>query len=187
MELSLNSEITTSKTASRAIGVAAFVILTCLGAFVRIPLVISPVPLTLQTFFVLLSGACLGARRGALSQGLYCLLGTLGLPVFTGAGFGLLYLAGPTGGYLAGFVVAGLVLGRFIGTARNLARVFCLMCLADAILLGMGAGWLAIGCGFSIAQAFTAGMLVFVPGDLIKAFAASLVYQKIRNRCSEVF
>src|SRR5512137_1746469 len=111
MELSLHTELIRSKAASRAAAVAVFAVLSMLGAFVRIPIPWSPVPLTLQTFFVLLSGACLGRRLGAVSQVCYVLVGIAGLPVFSQAGSGLLYLAGPTGGYLAGFIAASLWIG----------------------------------------------------------------------------
>lgn len=88
MEAILKREIVVNKTACRIIGVTVFVILTSLGAFVRIPLPFTPVPVTLQTFFVLLSGAVLGGAIGAASQLSYLLLGTAGLPIFTNAGSG---------------------------------------------------------------------------------------------------
>ena len=96
MEAVLKKEVILDKTLCRVMGVLTFVILTSLGAFVRIPLPFSPVPITLQTFFVLLSGALLGSNLGTISQLSYLLLGASGLPVFTGAGSGLFYLLGPT-------------------------------------------------------------------------------------------
>jgi biotin transport system substrate-specific component len=95
MEALLRKEIILNKTLCRVIGIAVFIILTSLGAFVRIPLPFSPVPLTLQTFFVLLGGALLGSNLGALSQLSYIFLGVLGLPVFSGAGSGLSYFWAP--------------------------------------------------------------------------------------------
>ena len=86
MEVILKKELVLNKAACRIIGVAIFVVLTSLGAFVRIPLPFTPVPLTLQTMFVLLSGAFLGSGLAATAQLGYILLGLSGVPIFTGAG-----------------------------------------------------------------------------------------------------
>ena len=110
----LSKEIVIDRTATRAIGLFCFIILTALGAYVRIPLPFTPVPITLQTFFVLLSGAVLGRKWGSASQMGYLLLGIVGLPVFAGAGAGFAYLFGPTGGYIIGFIVASWLVGRII-------------------------------------------------------------------------
>jgi len=98
MEAVLKRELTGSKTLNIAIGVCFFLPLTALGAFVRVPLPFTPVPITLQTFFVLLSGAFLGRRSGSLTQLLYLVMGVCGAPIFTGAASGWIYLLGPTGG-----------------------------------------------------------------------------------------
>jgi biotin transport system substrate-specific component len=188
MELALNKEISHSKTVSRIIGIAFFAILSCLGAFVRIPLPGSPVPITLQTFFVLLSGACLCGNLGGASQSIYVLSGMAGLPVFTGAGVGLLYLLGPTGGYVFGFIIASLFVGNLIRRRGNrLFSVFLIFCLADFILLTCGTLWLKVVTGCSFAQAIATGFLPFMLGDLLKASAASAVYSRVRKRCLEVF
>ena len=89
MEALLKREVILNKTLCRVMGVLTFVILTSLGAFVRIPLPFTPVPLTLQTFFILLCGAFLGSKLGVTAQLSYMFLGVLGLPIFTGAGSGL--------------------------------------------------------------------------------------------------
>jgi len=188
MEAILKQEIISNKTACRAIGVAVFVILTSLGAFVRIPLPFSPVPLTLQTFFVLLSGAFLGGNLGAVAQMSYIFLGLSGLPIFTGAGSGLLYLAGPTGGYLLGFVLASLFTARFIKFAgRNLYSVLAIMVIADLLLLASGVIWLKILFGWPLSKLLFAGFLPFLPGDLLKAGAAAIIYLRLKPRLKEVF
>ena len=128
MESVLKKEIVLNKTLSRIFCLLMFIILTTLGAFIRIPLPFSPVPITLQTFFVLLSGALLGANLGITAQLSYVCLGLSGLPIFTGTGSGALYLFGPTGGYLAGFVLASFLLGKTIKYSRgNLLSVFGLV------------------------------------------------------------
>jgi len=114
--------------ASRAVLlVVGFALLTALGAQVRIP--IQPVPITLQTFFVLLGGLMLGPNLGALAQVLYVSLGAAGAPVFAGEGVGRAYLLGPTGGYLLGFAASAWLVGQLIrvldvrpGLSLDLAR-----------------------------------------------------------------
>ena len=109
----LNKEIIIGKVAGKSLGIVTFTLLTVLGAYIRLPLPFTPVPITAQTFFVFLSGLCLGKRWASISQIAYLLLGVGGLSVFTGGG-GFFYLVGPTGGYLFGFIVASWVIGRFI-------------------------------------------------------------------------
>ena len=93
--------------AAAAAGVIGFALLTALGAAVRIPLPFTPVPITLQTLFVLLAGVTLGPRLGAASMAFYLLLGTAGYHVFAGSErCGLQTIFGPTGGYLLGFLLA---------------------------------------------------------------------------------
>lgn len=188
MERILKKEIVLDKTACRTIGVSVFVILTSLGAFVRIPLPFSPVPITLQTFFVLLSGAVLGAGLGSLAQLSYVLLGIAGIPIFTSAGSGLLYLFGPTGGYLLGFVLASLLIGKFIRYAKdNLFFIFALFSIADFLLLACGVIWLKIIFGYSLKKLLFIGFIPFIPGDLFKALLASIIYLRLKPRLKEIF
>ena len=188
MEAVLKREIILNKTACRIIGVSVFVILISLGAFVRIPLPFSPVPITLQTLFVLLSAACLGSNLGLITQLSYILLGVSGLPIFTGAGSGLFYLLGPTGGYIFGFVLAGFLVGRFIKYSRNnLFLIFGILSLGDLIILCSGIIWLKILLGYTWVKLLFIGFIPFIPGDLLKAFVASILYLKLNSRLKEVF
>lgn len=185
-ELILKKEIVVNKAICRAIGIITFTILTCFGAFVRIPLPFTPVPITLQTFFVLLSGAVLG-KFGIISQFCYILLGVLGLPVFTNAGSGLFYLLGPTGGYLFGFLLASYFLGKMISKGKSFLSIFILMCIADLIILSLGSIWLKILFGYSIDKILLIGFLPFIPGDLLKIILASTLFFKINSRTEEIF
>jgi len=188
MEAILKKEVIVNKVLCRTIGVLTFIILTSLGAFVRIPLPFTPVPITLQTFFVLLSGAFLGSGLGLLSQAGYMLLGAFGMPVFTNAAYGPLYLLGPTGGYIFGFSLAALFIGSFIKYAKgNLLCIFGIFCLADALLLSCGVLWLKIILGFSFHKIFIIGFLPFVVPDLLKAFIAAGIYLKFKTRLKEIF
>lgn len=186
MEAILHRELITNRLVCRIIGVGFFVIATMFGAFVRLPLPFTPVPLTLQTFFVISSGLLLGGL-GSISQISYLILGVSGLPVFAASTSGLSYLSGPTGGYLLGFVVATAFLARFIRLAKGLFGVFILACLADLIILSVGTLWLKIILGYSIQKAFFLGLVPFIPGDLFKAFAAATLYLKLKPRLKEIF
>lgn len=188
MEAILKKELILNKTLCRIFGVSVFVILTALGAYVRIPLPFTPVPITLQTFFVLLSGAFLGAGFGASAQFGYILLGASGLPIFTGAGSGPLYLFGPTAGYLLGFVLAAFFIGRFIRYAQNnLFRTFGLFLAGDLILLAIGTVWLRFLFGYNLTRLLFIGFMPFLPGDLFKAYLAATLYLKLKPRLKEIF
>jgi len=188
MEAVLKREVILNKTLCRVMGVLTFVILTSLGAFVRIPLPFSPVPITLQTFFVLLSGALLGSNLGTISQLSYLLLGVSGLPVFTGAGSGIFYLLGPTGGYILGFVLAVSFIGWSIKYSQNnFFTVFAVLFLGDLILLTCGIIWLKLLLGYSFTKVLLIGFIPFIPGDLLKALAAAAIYLKLKSRLAEIF
>ncbi|MCS6992217.1 MAG: biotin transporter BioY [Anaerolineales bacterium] len=149
-------------------------LLVALFAQIRIPLPFTPVPLTGQTFAVLLVGAALGAQRGFASLGLYTLLGVIGLPVFAGGAAGASHLFGPTGGYLVGFVVAAYVIGALAerGLERNLRTSLLPFAVGTVIIYALGAGWLAFYVGPQAALA--KGILPFLPGDLLKLLLAAL-------------
>ncbi len=187
MEAILHKEIILNKTICRLFCLMTFVLLTALGAFVRIPLPFTPVPITLQTFFVLLSGALLGSNLATLSQLSYMAIGLAGAPVFTQAGSGLSYLLGPTGGYLFGFLLVSFWLGRFIKYGRgNLILIFAIVYAADFLLLLCGVIWLKFILGYSFRQAFFLGLVPFIPGDCLKATAAAIIYLRISERIKQV-
>lgn len=143
-------------------------------AQVRIPLPFTPVPITGQTLGVLLVGAGLGSRRGAGSLALYLVWGILGLPVFTGWSSGIAHLAGPTGGYLVGFILAAFVTGWLC--ERKLDRRWTTALLpflaGEAIIYLFGVTWLASFIGAR--QALVAGLWPFLPGDVLKLVLAAL-------------
>ena len=150
---------------------SAFVGLT---AQVEIPL--WPVPLTLQTLGVLFTGAVLGSQRGVLSLLLYLAEGLIGLPVFAGGASGIAQLLGPTSGYLVGFVVAAGVVGWLAerGWDRRLVWTVLAMVIGNLAIYALGVAWLAIFLG-DLQAALVKGVLIFVPGDLLKIALAALV------------
>lgn len=161
--------------------VAAAVAVTAVCAQVSIPLGFTPVPLTLQTFAVLLSGAALGPRRGALAQALYWCVGAVGLPVFSDGSGGWDAASGATFGYLAGFVLAAVTVGWLSGRGndRNVVSSLSAMVLATSLIYVCGALWLSRSLGIPLAtgerNAISLGVAPFLAGDAIKVLAASLV------------
>ncbi len=143
-------------------------------AQVRIPLPFTPVPITGQTFAVLLIGAALGSRRGAASLLLYLVEGALGLPVFSGGAAGFAALAGPTGGYLLGFVCAAFLVGLLAerGMDRHFISALPVFLAGEAVIYLFGVTWLATFVGPS--RAFADGLFPFILGDAIKLVAAAL-------------
>lgn len=146
-------------------------------AQVRIPL--QPVPITGQTLAVLLVGMALGSRRGVLAVLAYLGMGAAGLPFFTGAQSGLVYMAGPTGGYLAGFILAAWLVGWLAerGWDRNLGTTLAAMALGNLAIYAVGVSWLAVLVGgFSgPSGAVALGLTPFLLGDVIKALIAALL------------
>lgn len=154
--------------------VAAGALLVALLAQVRIPLPFTPVPLTGQTFGVLLVGAALGSKRGFAALGLYTGLGLVGAPVFAGGASGLGYALGPTGGYLFGFILSAYIIGLLAerGLERDIRTSLLPFAVGTVIIYVLGAGGLAFYVGPQAAIA--KGVLPFLPGDLLKLVLAAL-------------
>jgi biotin transport system substrate-specific component len=148
------------------------ILLLSLAAQVQIPL--QPVPITGQTFGVLLVGALLGARRGALTVAGYVTAGVAGLPVFAGGAAGLARLFGPTGGYLIGFVAAAWLVGWLSerGWDRRLTTAAAAMLLGTAVIYFFGLPWLSIFVGWR--QVVALGLAPFIVGDVLKLALAAL-------------
>jgi biotin transport system substrate-specific component len=162
--------------ASELLLVLAGSALIALSAWVAIPLPFSPVPVTGQTFAVLLVGSALGSRRGAASALAYLAEGAWGLPVFAGGAAGPHVLVGPTGGYLAGFVLGAFVCGGLAerGWDRRPLPTLGSMLIGNLAILAPGLLWLCriVGPGRVLAL----GLFPFVLGDAVKiAFAAALL------------
>lgn len=165
-----------------ALLVVGFSLLTALCARIVIPLPFTPVPITGQTFAVLLTGAALGARRGAAAMGLYVLEGLVGLPVFAGGASGLARLLGPTGGYLLGYIAAAYLTGTLAerGWDRTVRWAAAAMAAGNVVVYLFGVPWLALvprvvgGVPLGWERAVTLGLLPFIPGDLIKLAAAAV-------------
>lgn len=145
-------------------------------AQVEILLPFTPVPITGQTFGVLLVGALLGSKRGAASMILYLTEGALGLPFFAGGASGLGILTGATAGYLVGFIGAAYVVGRLAerGLERSVGTSIIPFLVGTVIIYVCGVAWLSILVG-GLGKAIELGMLPFLVGDAVKLVLASLV------------
>jgi biotin transport system substrate-specific component len=162
------------------VAVVGFALFTALAAQITIPLGFTPVPITGQTFAVLLAGGVLGANRGALSMGLYVALGAIGLPFYAEGTGGWTVATGATMGYLVGFVVAGYVVGKMAehGQDRKLSTSLPAFLAGSLIIYGFGATWLAFDLGLPLtaeagqSSAVSLGVAPFLVGDVLKALLA---------------
>lgn len=157
------------------------VALTTAGAYLRVP--VGPVPISLQTLFVLLAGALLGPRLGAAAMASYVILGLIGLPLFTGGG-GPQYIFSPTFGFLLAFplsaMVVGLLLGPQVGGVnRGTGRKLLAMAAGSFVIYLVGIPWLGLnllliqGKSVGIPALLVMGMVPFLPGDIVKMLLAT--------------
>ncbi|MFH1992834.1 MAG: biotin transporter BioY [Pseudomonadota bacterium] len=153
--------------------------LTAAGAYLAIP--IGPVPIILQNLFVFLSGLLLGSRWGFASVAVYLLAGAVGLPVFAGGLGGIGRLAGPTGGYLVGFLPAVWVIGWISERSKTniFADVFAMICGA-VITYAFGVTWLKTVTGMTLTKTLAVGVYPFLFGDAVKIAAAVLIADALR-------
>lgn len=162
-----------SSLGAKALMVLAASLALAISAKVQVPF--WPVPMTMQTFVVLMIGLHFGPRLAGYSVLAYLVEGAAGLPVFS-TGAGIAFLAGPTGGYLIGFLISAMVVAAAVqrGYANSVAGLLVVLVLGDAIIFGFGFTRLATLIGFE--KAFMAGVVPFLPAEALKialALAAS--------------
>ncbi len=152
------------------VGATAFM---ALCARVSLPLFFTPVPLTLQTFGVLLIALCLGPGRAFAALSLYLVEGAAGLPVFSAAGpGGIAQLLGPTGGYLLSYPLSALLTAGLAQRSKKIGAILLAAIAGQAVIFLMGAGWLEVLTHQPLANVMKAGVLPFLPGEVIKVAAA---------------
>jgi biotin transport system substrate-specific component len=166
---------------------ALFAALIAVGAYIKIP--IGLIPITLQTFFVLLAAVTLGRNWGTVSIIVYLIVGFIGIPVFAGGNAGLGVLFGPTAGYLYSFIIVAFLVGwlsdlfwkknfqKASGKSYAVQHVimFGLAALGGIIILGVGTAHLAFSSSLPLQTAFLSGFVPFFAGDMIKAAAIGVV------------
>ncbi len=157
-----------------------------LCAHVSLPLPFTPVPLTLQTFAVILVGMALGPVAGFSAMVLYLAEGAMGLPVFNPHGpGGIAQLMGPTAGFLFSYPLAAASAGWVVrvldGRASRFTRAVVAGCVATVIIFALGAGWLAILLHLNASAAWHLAIAPFLPGEAIKVTAAAGIYSKFER------
>lgn len=173
-----------------------FAALMAICSFITIPLGFTPVPVNLGTLGVFLCGGILGAKYGTVSEMVYVLLGAAGVPVFAGFRGGVGVLAGPTGGYIIGYLAAafliGLILDKYYSSKQNnniadiTGSVKLYAILAGSLLLGLaacyalGTLWFIISTGTGLWASLVACVFPFIPGDIIKIAAGTFLVKKLR-------
>lgn len=159
----------------------------CVLGPISMAIPVSPVPISLASMAVYLAVTVLGMKLGTLSCLIYLLLGLVGLPVFSGGSAGAAKLFGPTGGYLVGYLFLALIAGAFVGRYtenkwKSIAFAALGMVLGTMVLYALGTAWLAYSAGMDFQAALWAGVIPFIPGDLVKMVIAVLLGSAVRGR-----
>ena len=159
--------------------VFSFSILTAVAAQIAVP--VQPVPFTLQTMMVLLSGAFLGSRNGAYSQFLYLAMGAAGLPVFANGTFSAAVLFGPTGGYLLAFPIAAFIAGYGVEKFKNYFSIAASMFFAEAVVIITGMLYLNSIYLTNLNNALSVGGAIFSVWAVVKVFASVSIYFAVKK------
>ena len=174
-----------NKLSSRMITMSAVMAaVMCILAPFSIP--IGPVPISLTNLIIYISLYVLGMKQTLISYLTYLLIGLVGLPVFSGFHGGVARLFGPTGGYLIGFIFMVIITGRIID--RHTKWQMCLvgMILGTLVCYAFGTSWLAYQTGMDFTSALFAGVIPFIPGDLIKIGIALLYGPRLQKQLSKI-
>ncbi len=157
------------------LGGALFV---ALSAQISIPLPFTPVPITGQTFAVLLVAGSLGSVCGTLSMGLYLLMGIVGLPVYADHTHGIEVIKGATGGYIIGFIIAGLIVGLMAdrGWDKKFSSSVTMMLTGNVVVFLVGLVWLQQVLHTNLADTLKYGLYPFVPGEVLKLYLAGALF-----------
>jgi biotin transport system substrate-specific component len=176
-KVSVNNETNVSEQLRLTVHASLLAALIAAGAFISVP--IGPVPIVLQNMFVLLAGLLLGSRWGLAAVGIYLLAGAFGLPVFAGGIGGIGRFAGPTGGYLIGYLPAVFIVG-LLSTYGKTALDIIGMILGTFIIYSVGVIWLQWITGMALSNALAVGIYPFLIGDALKIAAAVTIAKAIR-------
>ena len=169
---------------------ALFAALTAIGAFLGFKFVLASI--TLQFLFTAMAGVLLGRRYGALSQAVYVLLGLVGVPIFAQGG-GFSYVLQPTFGFLLGLIPSAFVIGKLAKRPLTFWRTALAMLAGLAVLYAVGVPYLALianaylGKGLTFWQVLKNGMLIYLPGDLLKIAFGSFLCVAIARRLPQLF
>ena len=160
---------------------------TCVLGPLSIPLPFSPVPISLTNFAIFLAIFVLGMKSGTISFIIYLLLGAIGVPVFSSFRGGLQVLAGPTGGYLIGFIFLALIMGFALDHFdRKLVPTIIGMIIGMAVCYAFGTVWLAKLLSLSFKEGLMMGVIPYLPGDAAKIIIAAIVGPKLYGATQKI-
>lgn len=162
------------------VSTALMTAVTCILAPLSVP--IGPVPISFTNLAIYLSLYLLDWKRGTLSYFLYLLIGFAGLPVFSGFTGGVAKLAGPTGGYIVGFIPMAIIAGIVIDHCQKRWIQLLGMIVGTAICYALGTAWFCMQAGYTISAALAVCVFPFIPADLIKMLIAMTIGPEIRKR-----
>ncbi|MCL2601526.1 MAG: biotin transporter BioY [Treponema sp.] len=180
---------TRSKTLPKVAFVALFAALVAAGSFISVP--IGPVPIILNNLFTMLAGLVLGPVLGGAAVGLYLLGGLVGLPIFAGGSSGIARFAGPTGGYLIGFLLSAIAVGLIArrpvaGEKLPFPRIVAAIVVGIVIVYIPGVFWLKSKLDLTWARALMVGAVPFLVGDALKGVAVALISRRLRRTAADV-
>lgn len=161
---------------------ALFTALIAVLSYIIIPLPFSPVPITAQSLAIMAAAVILSTQETALAIGTFLFLGVVGVPVFSGGRAGLGVIFGPSGGYLIGFFIGGLIINLLAKDKDNFWQILLAVIIGGIVVIhSIGFVWLSYITGMGLKEALFAGSLPFIPGDLFKAVLASYLGLRIRK------
>lgn len=167
--------------------IALMTAVTCVLGPLSIPLPFSPVPISLTNFAIFLAVFVLGMKNATISFIVYLLLGAVGVPVFSSFRGGLAILAGPTGGYLIGFIFLALIMGFALEHYdRKLVPTIIGMVLGMIVCYAFGTVWLAKLLGLSFVKGLIMGVIPYLPGDAVKIIIAVIVGPKLYGATQKI-
>ena len=172
--------ITYNKTTCMALA-GLFAALIAVGSWISIPLGFTPVPVNLATLAVFLTGGLLGAKYGAVSTAVYAMVGAVGAPVFAGFRGGFSVIAGPTGGYIVGYILAAFIVGIIVTKESGIVRTAAAMIAGLAACYALGTAWFMVSTNTGFGAAMVACVIPFLPGDAIKITAGTILIRKLRK------
>lgn len=175
-----NTRVSRSIQTYAMVSTALMTAVTCILAPLSVP--IGPVPISFTNLAIYLSLYLLDWKRGTLSYFLYLLIGFAGLPVFSGFTGGVAKLAGPTGGYIVGFIPMAIIAGIVIDHCQKRWIQLLGMIVGTAICYALGTAWFCVQAGYTVSAALAVCVFPFIPADLIKMLIAMTICPEIRKR-----
>ena len=166
------------------VAMALLAAVLCVSSYINIPLPFSPVPITAQLLVVFMIALLLRPKCAVITVLVWLLLGVIGLPVFAGGNGGIGALAGPTGGYIVGYLLAGWIVSAVcVQVTKEYQKAIAMILIGLPIVYLAGTFWLKAVTGISWQAVLVTGVLAYVPGDIAKAVAAIFVIRPLRKYC----